>query len=76
MATNKIIVMYLDGSRFVKKHIDTGTTVGQFRADNNIPANAIVNVDTDDVMNDFVLLDNHNISVTVDNKNGGENASK
>ncbi len=68
----KIKILVLNGARFNRKSIDVGTTVGQFRADNNIAANATMSVDGDDVQNDFVLEADHTVAATVDNKNGGK----
>tara|TARA_Y100000593_G_scaffold39562_1_gene76391 strand:- start:2676 stop:2900 length:225 start_codon:yes stop_codon:yes gene_type:complete len=70
-SNNKVKIMYLNGSRFIQKEIDPGTTIGQFRADNDIPANATANVNTVDRGNDFVLENDHNLAFQLDNKNGG-----
>ena len=68
----KIKVLVLNGAKFNRKSIDAGTTIGQFRVDNDIPANATMSVDGDDVQNDFVLEEKHTVAATVDNKNGGK----
>ena len=70
---DKIKILVLNGAKFNRKQIDGGTTVGQFRSDNDIPANATVSVDGDDVQNDFILENKHTVAATVDNKNGGKN---
>ena len=64
-------IEYLQGSRFVTKHVEANT-VAQLRTELTIPEGASIAVNREDVTNTYQLQDGDQVAAVVEDKTGGK----
>ena len=64
-------IEYLQGSRFVEKHVES-RNLGGLRAELDIPANAEIAVNRVDQPDSYILQEGDQIAAVVEDKTGGQ----